>query len=97
MPQACQGEYISALAWMGTHSLSRSAQWLWLLTQAEMTSMDLSSGVAGQHTLHLSPMRSVLLVSEKPKDAISQAVVPLGTWSPCSTEELSVMEHYLWV
>ena len=62
-----------------------------------MTSMDLSSGVAGQRTLLLSPMGGVLLVSEKPKDAISQAVVPLGTWSPCSTEELSVMEQDLWV
>lgn len=53
MAQACQGEYVSALAWVGNHSLSHSALWLWLLTQAKMTSMGLSSGVAGQHTLLL--------------------------------------------
>lgn len=46
-------ENMSALAWVGTHSLSYSALWLWLLTQAEMTSMDLSSCVVGQHTLLL--------------------------------------------
>lgn len=43
-----------SLHWPGwAPTLSYLALWLWLLTQAEMTSTDLSSCVVGQHTLLL--------------------------------------------